>query len=87
MWGVLTAAAGAIWPRLRLWLSLAGAVALAVGLAFLKGRSAGKKAYEDRAKDARLKALQTEKEVRDDVEAASDDDLDRRLSKWMRDDE
>ena len=67
------------------WLSLAGAVVAALGVAWLKGRAAGKAAWEEKRRAARDKAMQQSTEIRHDVQNDSDAALDRRLDRWMRD--
>jgi hypothetical protein len=67
------------------WLSLAGAVFATLGVAWLKGRAAGKAAWEEKRRAARDEAMQQSSEIRDDVQNDSDAALDRRLERWMRD--
>ena len=67
------------------WLSLAGAVVATLGVAWLKGRAAGKAAWEEKRRAAREKAMQQSKEIRLDVQTDSDAALHRRLDRWMRD--
>jgi hypothetical protein len=67
------------------WLSLAGAIVTALGIAWLKGRAAGKAAWEEKRRAAREKAIQQSTEIRHDVQNDSDAALDRRFDRWMRD--
>jgi len=67
------------------WLSLVGAVFVALGIAWLKGRAAGKAAWETRRQAARTKALTKSSEIRHAVQTDSDAALNRRLERWMRD--
>lgn len=67
------------------WLSLVGAVFAALGIAWFKGRAAGKAAWETRRQAANAKALTTSSEIRHEVQTDSDAALDRRLDRWMRD--
>ena len=67
------------------WLSVAGALFAAIGIAWLKGRSAGKAALQARRQAAKTKAINTSSEIRHDVQTDSDVGLDRRLDHWMRD--
>jgi hypothetical protein len=67
------------------WLSFAGALVTAFGIAWLKGRAAGKAAWETRRHAAKAKALTTSSEIRHDVQTDSDAALDRHLDRWMRD--
>ena len=67
------------------WLSLAGAIVAALGVAWLKGRAAGKAAWEEKRRAAREKAMQQSTEIRHDVQNDSDAARDRRLDHWIRD--
>lgn len=67
------------------WLSLAGAVVGALGVAWLKGRTAGKAAWKVKRRAAREQATRQSTEIRHDVQTVSDVALDRRLGRWMRD--
>ena len=69
--------------RIKLWLATAGAFVLALGAAYWRGRSAGAEAERDRQVRRRIEAMQTAKDVRDDVEG--DDDLATRAQRWVRD--
>lgn len=71
--------------RAKLYLSLAGAVLVALGMAFIMGRSAGKEAYVKQREIAKKKASQTAEKVRDEIQNAPDARVDRRLDRWMRD--
>jgi len=67
------------------WLSLAGALVATLGIAWLKGRAAGKAAWEEKRRAVRERAQQQSTEIRHDVQNDSDAALDRRLDRWMRD--
>lgn len=67
------------------WLSLAGAVFATLGIAWLKGRAAGKAAWEEKRRAAREKATRQSTEIRHEVQTDSDAALHRRLDRWMRD--
>ena len=71
--------------RAKLYLSLAGAVLVALGTAFIMGRSAGKEAYVKQREIAKKKASKAAEKVRDEIQNAPDDRVDRRLDRWMRD--
>ncbi|WP_412506672.1 hypothetical protein [Roseovarius sp. SYSU LYC5161] len=68
--------------------SLYGALALAALAAgwklYRQGRHAAEAEYAVRRADARVKAGQAAREIRDDLRKSTDDDLDRRLRRWMR---
>ena len=67
------------------WLSLVGAVFAALGIAWLRGRAAGKATWLAKRQSAKAKALTTSSEIRHDVQTDSDAALVRRLDRWMRD--
>jgi hypothetical protein len=67
------------------WLSLIGAVFAVLGVAWLRGRAAGRAAWAAKRDAARAKVLQHSQEIRHDVQTDSDAALDRRLDRWMRD--
>lgn len=73
--------------KLKLWISITGAVMVALAVAYLKGRSAGAAASEAANMKRRQAAIKKSREIENDVSSLSDDELDRRLSRWMRDDE
>ena len=85
MIGVFTSLVGAAWSRLSGWAALAAALIAALGIAWLKGRVAGKAAWEAKRQAARDRAIRQSGEIRHDVQNSSDLDLDRRLGRWMRD--
>jgi hypothetical protein len=57
----------------------------AIGIAWLKGRAAGKAAWQAKRQAAKAKAITTSSEIRHDVQTASDAALASRLDRWMRD--
>ena len=76
---------GLLFGKVKLWLAAAGAVAIAVLLAFLKGRSAGETAAEARRNQERLKAIKVAKETTDEINNAGAADVDAGLTRWMSD--
>jgi hypothetical protein len=83
--GVLFSLLAAAWSRVSGWAALAAAIVAALGIAWLRGRSAGKAAWEAKRQAVREKALRTSGEVRHELQTDSDAVLDRRLDRWMRD--
>ena len=67
------------------WAVLPAALIAALGIAWLKGRAAGKAAWETKRQAARDRAIRHSGEIRNDVQNSSDPALDRRLGRWMRD--
>ena len=66
-----------------------GAIALAVlaalWIAFRQGRQAAAANFAIRRADARVRSMQTSKDIRHDVQNANRADLERRAHRWMRD--
>ncbi len=85
MTGLLFSILGAAWSRLSGWAALAAGLLAALGIAWLKGRAAGKSAWEAKRQAARDRAIRHSGEIRHDVQNSSDPSLDRRLDRWMRD--
>jgi hypothetical protein len=83
--GLFTSLVGAVWSRLSGWAVLPAALIAALGIAWLKGRAAGKAAWETKRQMARNRAIRHSGEIRNDVQNSSDPALDRRLDRWMRD--
>ena len=68
---------------------LAGAIAFALitalWIAFRHGRQAAQASYAIRSADARIRSMQTAKELRHDIQSSDRPDLERRADRWMRD--
>ena len=68
---------------------LYGALALALlttlWIAFRQGRQAAAANFAIRRADARVRSMQTSKDIRHDVQNADRADLERRANHWMRD--
>lgn len=66
-----------------------GAIALAVifalWVAFRQGRQTAETELAIRRADARVRSMQTSKDIRHDVQNADRADLERRAHRWMRD--
>jgi hypothetical protein len=71
--------------RLGRGLALVGGVLLAIGAAFLKGRSAGKQAEVTKQNEASLENLRSRETTNAEVQARPADDRRRDLGKWVRD--
>ena len=74
-----------LWGRISVWAAISGAVLAALGIAWLKGRAAGKAAWEAKRQAAKAKAIKKSSEIRHDVQVDNDAGIDRRLDRWMRD--
>lgn len=71
--------------KLKLWLAVAGGVIVAVGTAYLRGRSAGKDAAKAAARKRNEIAVKKARKIESDVEKLGPDELNKRLSRWLRD--
>mgnify|MGYP006149548837 CR=1 FL=1 len=72
--------------KLKLYAALIGAAALAVVTVYYRGRADGRDDLEYKMKDDRLNKILTAKEVQDELQNSSDDDIAARASRWVRDD-
>lgn len=71
--------------RLKTWLAVAGAVVLAVVAALFMGQRRGRQAERADHDRRNLDAMKDAKDVRDEIDRESPDDVRRRLDGWMRD--
>ena len=71
--------------KLKLYAALIGAAALAVITVYYRGRADGRDDLEYEIKDDRLDKMLKAKEVRDELQSVSDDDIAARASRWVRD--
>ena len=71
--------------KLKLYAALLGAAALAVITVYYRGRADGRDDLEDEIKDDRLDKLLKAKEVQDELQTISDDDIATRAARWVRD--
>jgi hypothetical protein len=83
--GLVLSMFSAAWSRLSGWAALAGGLAAALGIAWLRGRAAGKAVWEAKRQAVRDRASRQSGEIRHDIQNSSDPALDRRLDRWMRD--
>lgn len=74
-----------LWARAQAWIIAGIAILIAIGVAFLKGRSSGKAVIIEEQKQQRADAIVERKQVDEAVETLPPSDVDDRLSKWMRD--
>lgn len=73
-----------LWSKLSGWAAVAGAVLLALGAAFLKGRREGKAALQEEQERHRRAARELKRTTDSETDARSDADLDRDLDRWVR---
>lgn len=74
------------WAKLQAGLAFAGAVIVAIGIAFIRGRTAGIKHIEAEQNARRIDALKLRKDVDHEVQNLGSNDIDSQLSRWLRDD-
>ncbi len=82
---ILTAFVSGIGRKAALWGAIAVAIGAALWVAFRRGRLEAEAEFIIRRADARVRSLQTAKEVSNGVQNSDRGDLERRLDRWMRD--
>jgi len=74
-----------LWAKLKGYLAAIGtALAILAGV-FLYGQRAGRTAAKDEQAAANAKAIKKAGDVEHEIKNLGDDDVDRRLTQWMRD--
>ena len=81
----LTRLIGAIGRRVLLWGALALGLLIALRIAAREGRHAAEAEFAIRTAEARVRAMQTSKDIRHEVQTTDPADLGRRADRWMRD--
>lgn len=71
--------------KFQIWLGLAGAVAVAVTLAFLKGQSTGRAIEQVKAAKKEREDIQAVTETRANTKSKSDTELNEEVDTWTRD--
>jgi hypothetical protein len=85
MISILTAIFAGIGRKSVFWGAIAVAIGAALWAAFRRGRLEAEAEFLIRQADARIRSLQTAKEVSHEVQNAHRAELERRLDRWMRD--
>lgn len=85
MISILTALLSGIGRKSAFWGAIAFAIGAALWIAFRRGRLDAEAEFIIRRADARIRSLQTAKEVSNEVQNADRADLERRFDRWMRD--
>ena len=70
--------------KLKMYLWIAGAAAVAAVTVYYRGRADGRDDLEYEIKDKRIEDMVTAKEVEDEVENLDDEQLADRASRWVR---
>lgn len=84
MIGILTAILSGIGRQAALWGALGVAVIAALLIAVRRGRRDAQADYAIRRAEARVRAMQTSKDLRHDIENSDRADLEHRADRWMR---
>ena len=82
---VLGTLLGGLSRRAAFYGAIVFALFAALWIAFRQGRHAAEADLAIRRADARIRALQTSQEIRNEVHNADRADLERRVDRWMRD--
>lgn len=85
MISLLTAVFSGIGRKAALWGAIVVAIGTALWVAFRRGRLEAEAEFLIRRADARIRSLQTAKEVSHEVQTADRAELERRIDRWMRD--
>jgi hypothetical protein len=85
MSAILTTLFSGLGRRFAYWGAIVAAIGVAVWILIRQGRLAAEAELAIRRADAQVRALQTSKDIRHDVQNADRADLERRANRWMRD--
>jgi hypothetical protein len=85
MTAVLTTLLAGFGKRVAYWGALIAAMGVAIWLLIRQGRLAAEADLAIRRADARVRALQTSKDIRHDLQNTDRANLERRVDRWMRD--
>jgi hypothetical protein len=85
MISILTAIFSGIGRNAAFWGAIAVAIGTALWVAVQRGRREAEAEFLIRQADARIRSLQTAKDVSNEVQNADRSDLERRIDRWMRD--
>jgi hypothetical protein len=82
---ILTTLLAGFGRRMAYWGALTLAIAIAVWILIRKGRHAAEADLAIRRAEARIRALQTSRDIRHDLQNTDRANLERRVDRWMRD--
>ena len=85
MSAILTMLFAGLGRRFAYWGAMVVAIGIAVWILIRQGRLAAEADLAIRRADARVRALQTSKDIRHDLQNTDRADLERRADRWMRD--
>lgn len=72
------------WAKIQAGMAVAGAVIVAIGIVFLKGRKAGIEHMQAEQAARRIEAVEQRNQIEDDINALGAQDVDERLKRWNR---
>ena len=82
---ILTSLLSSLGRRFAYWGAIIAAVGVAVWILLRQGKHAAEADLAIRRADARVRALQSSKDIRHDLQNTDRTDLERRADRWMRD--
>ena len=82
---ILTALLSGLGRCVAYWSAIVAAVGVAVWILLRQGKHAAEADLAIRRADARVRALQSSKDIRHDLQNTDHTDLERRADRWMRD--
>ena len=82
---ILTSLLSSLGRRFAYWGAIVAAIGVAIWILLRQGRLAAEADLAIRRADARVRALQTSKDIRHDLQNTDHTDLERRADRWMRD--
>jgi hypothetical protein len=82
---ILTSLLSSLGRRFAYWGAIVAAMGIAIWLLIRRGRLAAEAELAIRRADARVRALQSSKDIRHEVQNTDRAELDRRADRWMRD--
>ena len=85
MSAILTMLFAGLGRRFAYWGAIVAAMGVAVWILLRQGRLAAEADLAIRRADARVRALQSSKDIRHEVQNTNRTDLERRVHRWMRD--
>ena len=85
MSAILTTLFAGLGQRFAYWGALVAAMGIAIWILLRQGKHAAEADLAIRRADARVRALQTSKDIRHEVQNADRAALERRADRWMRD--
>ena len=82
---ILTSLLSSLGRRFAYWGAIVAAMGVAVWILLRQGKHAAEADLAIRRADARVRALQSSKDIRHDLQNTDHTDLERRADRWMRD--